>query len=102
MRTRNHSVSVWLNEKEYAYLQKQAAVCGLKLDPFIRSLILNTDLRPRPPDEYGGLLRELAAIGNNINQIARLANTQRSIDRERINAAALLVDEAWRLLKERL
>ena len=31
-------------------------------------------LYPRPPDEYAEIRRQLAAIGNNINQIARKAN----------------------------
>ncbi len=40
----------------------------------IRRLIMNTEIRPRPPDEYVKLLRELSAIGNNVNQLAHKAN----------------------------
>ena len=44
------------------------------MEPFIRALIAGVNLRPRPPDEYAEIRRQLAAIGNNINQIARKAN----------------------------
>ncbi len=33
-------------------------------------------LYPRPPDEYAEIRRQLAAIGNNINQIARTVNAR--------------------------
>lgn len=56
MRKRNHHISVWLNEKELAHLRRQANHAGIKVDPFIRSLIMGTDIRPRPPHEYGALL----------------------------------------------
>ena len=47
---------------------------GLTACQLLRKFILETEIRPRPPDEYAQLLRELSAIGNNINQIAYKAN----------------------------
>ncbi|MGI5920770.1 MAG: MobC family plasmid mobilization relaxosome protein [Syntrophomonadaceae bacterium] len=102
MRNRNHHISVWLNEKELAHLRRQASITGLKVDPFIRSLIMGTDIRPRPPDEYGALLRELSAIGNNINQLARIANSTKGITPPEMARALELSRQAWQLLKERL
>lgn len=46
----------------------------MKLEPTLRQLILGAELRSRPPDEIAALLRQLSAIGNNINQIAKVAN----------------------------
>ena len=46
----------------------------MSTESFIRSLIMGLTLYPRPPDEYAEIRRQLAAIGNNINQIARKAN----------------------------
>ncbi len=74
MRNRNRRFSLWLNETEFNHLEKQAKISGLKKEPFIRKLIMNTEIRPRPPDEYVKLLRELSAIGNNVNQLAHKAN----------------------------
>ena len=63
---------------------------------------LGVELRPRPPDTYAALLRELSALGNNANQIAHWANLQKSASEADIRRAAALVYEAWRLVKETL
>jgi len=102
MRTRPHHVSVWMNEAEYRHLKEQSTLSGMGIDPFIRSLVAGIQLRPRPPDEYTKLLRELAAIGNNINQIAYWANAQKSIYEAEIVDAAVLARKAWELVKNGL
>ena len=102
MRKRPRHVSVWMNETEYQHLKKQAEIAGMGLDPFIRSLIAGVQLRPRPPDEYTRLLRELSAIGNNINQIAYWANAQKSVRETEIVDAAVLAKKAWELVKNGL
>jgi len=102
MRKRTRHVSVWMNETEYQHLKKQAEIAGMGLDPFIRSLIAGVQLRPRPPDEYTRLLRELSAIGNNINQIAYWANATRSIREPEIVYAVVLAKKAWELVKNGL
>lgn len=102
MRSRPRHVSVWMNEDEYKHLKKQAALAGMGIDPFIRSLVAGTQLRPRPPDQYAALLRELSAIGNNINQIAYWANARRSVRESEIADAAALARRAWELVKHGL
>lgn len=102
MRSRSRHVSVWMNEKEYQHLKSQAQIAGMGMDPFIRKLVAGVALRPRPPDEYSALLRELAAIGNNINQIAHWANAQKSIHESEIVDAAVLARQAWELVKNGL
>lgn len=102
MRKRSHHVSVWMNEAEYKHLKAQAQLAGMGIDPFIRNLVAGVQFRPRPPDEYTALLRELAAIGNNINQIAHWANAQKSVHEAQIVEAAVLANEAWRLVKDKL
>ena len=102
MRKRDRHVSVWMNEQEYRHLKKQADMAGMKVDPFIRNLVAGVQLRPRPPDAYAALLRELSAIGNNVNQIAYWANARGSVSEAEIHDAAVLVQQAWRLVKETL
>lgn len=102
MRKRNRHVSVWMNEAEYLHLKKQAEIAGMKVDPFIRLLVSGVQLRPRPPDTFAALLRELAAIGNNVNQIAYWANARKSVSEAEIREAAALVRQAARLVKETL
>ena len=102
MRKRNRHVSVWMNEQEYRHLKRQAEVAGMGMDSFIRSLVLGIQLRPRPPDTYAALLRELSAIGNNVNQIAHNTNANKTASQAEINEAVKLVRQAWRLVKDTL
>lgn len=102
MRKRNKHISVWLTEQEHQHLREQAEISGLGIDPFIRKLIMGVELRPRPPDVYAALLRELSAIGNNVNQLAHWANGRGGAERDEIEEAVRLVRQAWRLIKESL
>ena len=72
------------------------------MEPMLRKLIMGVQLRPRPPDTYAALLRELSAIGNNVNQIAHNTNAKKHADRSDIEEAVRLTCEAWRLVKETL
>ena len=91
-----------MNEQEYRHLKSQAKIAGMGMDPFIRSLVLGIQLRPRPPDTYAALLRELSAIGNNVNQIAHNTNASKTASQAEIDEAVKLVRQAWRLVKETL
>ena len=91
-----------MDEAEYRHLQEQCSVTGLRVSVLIRKLIAGVQLRPRPPGEYTRLLRELSAIGNNINQIAYWANAQKSIREAEIVDAAVLAKKAWELVKNGL
>ena len=102
MRERNHFIGLWLDEKEYYNIQEQCSVTGLSVSAFVRKLIAGSQLRPRPPDQYAALLRELSAIGNNINQIAYWANARRGVRESEITDAAALVRKAWELVKNGL
>ena len=101
-RERNHFIGLWLDEKEYGHLQEQCFVTGLSISTLVRKMIVGTQLHPRPPDQYTELLRELSAIGNNVNQIAYWANATRSIREPEIIEAAALAREAWELAKNGL
>jgi len=102
MRERSHFIGVWLDEKEYAHLNQLCAASGLSISALMRNTLAGIQIRPRPPGEYTRLLRELAAIGNNINQIAHWANEQKSIHEAEIVDAAVLAQEAWELVKNGL
>ena len=102
MRKRDHFVGLWLDDKEYAHLSSQCAVTGLSASAFVRQLIGGVQLRPRLPDEYAKLLRELSGIGRNINQIAHWANARKSVYEDEIIEASELARRAWQLVKDTL
>lgn len=82
---------IWIklrtSNAERARWQELAAARGVSLSELIRSRLDGTRLRSRrePPPVAPDLLRELARIGNNLNQLARAANR-----REPVTATALL------------
>lgn len=96
------TITLRLNANEYAHLKQQAEATGLKMEPLLRHLILGVQLRPRPPDTYAALLRELSAIGNNVNQLAYQANARGEATTAEISEAARLVRQAVRLVKDTL
>ena len=100
MRARGKQVLVRLNEKEYAHLKQQADIAGMKTEPFIRASIMGIKLRPRPPDEYKALLREMSAIGNNVNQLAKIANMSGAVDPQVIAQLTKTQMVLWRKVKD--
>lgn len=102
MRNNVKTMTLRLNTAEYAHLCRLSDVTGLKKEPMVRQLIMGIDLRPRPPDTYAALLRELSAIGNNINQLAHQANARGAATEDEIHEALRLVRQTARLVRETL
>ena len=102
MRKREKFIGLWLSDTEYRHLLKQCALSGLNTSTLLRHSIMDVDIQPKPPDTYAALLRELSAIGNNVNQIAYWANATKSINKTELAETAMLIRQAWRLAKETL
>ena len=100
MRKRGKAVLVRLNEQEYVHLKRQSEITGLKMEPLVRQLILGRDVKPRPPENLAELLRQISAMGNNINQIAKVANSSKFIRSEDMEAIQKMQDELWQAIKE--
>ena len=80
MRKRINRVWVHLSQEEYAHFLYCVRISGYKKEPYLRALINGYVPRAQPPMEYRELLRELHAIGNNLNQIAVRVNSYGIID----------------------
>ena len=76
MRKRNHVVPVRLNAKELRHLDGQVAKSGLNREEFLRSLILGAQLQTKPCEHHAELLRKIAGLCNNANQLAHVAMAQ--------------------------
>ena len=96
---RKVKITVRLSDKEYNHLKNQSENAGLKMEPFIRKLIMQVDLHPRPPDNISQLIREINPIGNNINQIARRVNNDDEVSQKQIEEIFRLLGEIYRLVK---
>ena len=67
------------------------AISGFPTEVYLRALIAGEKMRPRPPNEYAEIRRQLAAIGNNINQLAVKANSLGFVDAPQLKKEA----ERW-------
>ena len=87
MRKRNIQKIVRLSRDEAQDLQKKAKKACLSEAGLIRLLLRGYEPREKPDERFYDVMRELSAIGNNINQLAAKANTalqtQRSLKKKR-------------------
>jgi len=83
MRKRNIQIITRLDKDEHGRFQKRVKKSGLSQEAYIRHLInglVPTDL---PPPDYYSMMRELHAIGTNLNQIAQKAHVLNVLDVKR-------------------
>lgn len=74
MLKRNIKITFRLNAKEHQRLKKCVKKTGLSQETYIRTLLNGYAPKEMPPPDYHGMMRELNAIGNSMNQIAARAN----------------------------
>lgn len=108
MRKRSIRVQVWLSKEERTKLQTSAKKAGLSQETYLRTLINGYVPKELPPTDYYIMMRELHAIGSNLNQIAAKANATGHIDRtlfqyeaNRLRKAVLDIQEAVTLPERR-
>ncbi|WP_437124388.1 plasmid mobilization protein [Acutalibacter caecimuris] len=77
---RTKKLSLRLNEKEHKRITRRAKSCGLTKSAYVRQLIVGYEPRESPPADYLAMARELKEIGNNLNQLAFVANATGLID----------------------
>jgi hypothetical protein len=80
MLQRNIKITFRLNDEEQQSLSQQVKKTGLSQEAFIRALIKGYEPKELPPLDYHAVIRELHAIGSNLNQIAAKANATGHID----------------------
>ena len=99
---RKHTVSILLrlDEAQHRHLQKQVAASGLSTTQFLRDLIEGVEVKARLPHELPELLRQISAVGNNINQIARTVNTRKYATKEELAMIETLLAKIWDKVKD--
>lgn len=95
MRKRNHIIPLRLNKKELAHLEAQVKTSGVPREEFLRSLIMGAELRAKPCIHHADLLRKIAGLCNNANQLARIANTYGEADQKSIEEMTRLARSVW-------
>lgn len=75
MSERKYEFHIYLNEEEKDALCKLSEITKLSKSQLIREIILGYSPPEGPPANYGELIYQLRSLGNNINQILRIART---------------------------
>ena len=76
MRTRNHRVVFYLNDKEFEAFEQKAKRSSRSREAFIRKAIQEVQIKELPPADLHKLIWELRRVGNNIDQILMIANSK--------------------------
>ena len=89
---------VRLTEEEFRFVETETEKTALKKEAFARSRILGKPIPLKNHPDVSHVIRELNAIGNNVNQIARQAHLGNPIPRSEL----LLVRKAFEELREKV
>ena len=79
----------WLSPQDVRELKRKAELCGITEAALVRLLLRGYEPREKPDAIFYDTMRELSAIGNNINQLAVKANALGFIDVPMLKAEAL-------------
>ena len=99
MKKRNRKITVRLSEKERKFLGEQADAGGMKIEPYIRELIMGNEVKSRPKEEWAEVVRQVAAVGNNINQIARNTNMGMEVTVDILKEVLEMQKQIWERIK---
>ena len=80
MRKRSVQILFRLDENEAEYLNSLIKKSGRSKEAFLREMVRGYQLCEKPDPQFYGIMRELSAIGNRINQLAVKANALNFVD----------------------
>ena len=90
MRTRKNFIATRLNDAEKHHFLRLVEQSGCSRYEFIRRLIMGAELKKVPDEDIRSLSRSVDRIGNNINQIAHLANVRGYVEQGDLEEVRLL------------
>lgn len=104
MRKRNVLIQTWISREELELLNKKLKKTAIDRSTLIRNLIRDFEPREKPDDRFYETMKQLYSLSNNMNQIARKANTLGFIDVplyqkeiEKLNKFILEIKESYLL-----
>ena len=74
------SIKVRLSNELFEHLNHSVSLTSLSREAYVRCLLSGYKPREQPSKEFFEVIAQLRAIGNNLNQIAMVANSTGSID----------------------
>ena len=101
MRKREHVIPLRLNKKELAHLNRQAEASGLPREEYLRSLIMGAEVHARPCTHHADLLRTIAGLCNNANQLAHVANGTGQAGQQSVDEMTHIARAVWNEVRDR-
>lgn len=86
---RNVKKQFWFSRAEAQDLQKKSKRTCLSEAALVRLLVRGYEPKERPDERFYDVMRELSAIGNNINQLAAQANSLGFADAQKLQSEAV-------------
>lgn len=72
------------------------------MEPFVRGLVSDYEIKALPPNSYNRLCKQLSAIGNNLNQIAHVVNLTGKASVTQLEEAKSLLEKMWDCVEDSL
>lgn len=86
-------VKAYFTEEDYERLNYLCSIMKISKSKMIRFLLYYKNIKEAPPVDYTVLIREMRAVGNNLNQLARVANAKGWINEKELRAVILSLRE---------
>ena len=99
MRTRTYKKLLRLNQAEQERLLYLSKSTGLNQEQVLRKVLMDAPLLERPTADYIKMSRQIAALGNNLNQLAHVANASGKVNNEELLAAKQIMAQGWKYIK---
>lgn len=97
MKNRTVDLHIRLTEEEVSELKHKAKMCRITQSALIRILLNGYEPRQAPDERFYEAMRQLSAVGNNLNQLARRANSLGLLDGAECKRQA---EKLWSLQNE--
>ena len=97
---KNNFIKFRVSEDEERIIRQNAEKCGMNTSAYIRKSVFGDKIIVCDNGAIYMLCSNIRAIGSNINQIARVANSCRSVNTRDIEELRSKIDKAERLINE--
>ena len=100
MKARTYKKLLRLNQDEWERLRYLSKSTGLNQEQVLRKVLMDAPLLERPTADYIKMSRQIAALGNNLNQLAHIANASGKVSNTDLLTAKQIMEQIWRSLRE--
>ena len=98
-RRRNHAVLLRFSADEIDFLRKKMHEAGIQnREAYLRKMALDGYIVRQDYSVLKGMIYELNRIGNNLNQMTKIANTYDDIDQSELKNIEKGIDRIWQQL----